>query len=119
VNVSEEVLDLKRRRTSRKQKLSHDQLVDKVLMRMTPRQFETRCTHNKVHFVLNEQERCNPLWSQPSTLTLLGKGPFFIPKGKSLSKSEVQGACAKLVYRLVRAFERYVRKDYFAQRDRA
>jgi hypothetical protein len=51
-------------------KLSHDQLVDKVLMRMTPRQFETRCTHNKVHFVLNEQDTCNPLWSQPATLML-------------------------------------------------
>jgi hypothetical protein len=93
-------------------KLSHDQLVDKVLMRMTPRTFETRCTHNKVHFVLNEQERCNPLWSQSSTLTLLGKGPRFIPKVKSLSKSEMQGACAKLGYRLVRALERYARKDY-------
>ena len=100
-------------------KLSHDQLVDKVLMRMTPRQFETRCTHNKVHFVLNEQERCNPLWSQPATLVLLGKGPRFVPKAKSLSKAEVQGACAKMGYRLVRAFERYVRKDYFALRDKA
>ena len=88
-------------------------------MRMTPRQFETRCTHNRVHFVLNERERCNPLWSQPSTLTLLGKGPRFIPKAKSLSKTEVQGACAKLGYRMVRAFERYVRKDYLAARDKA
>jgi hypothetical protein len=31
----------------------------------------------------------------------------------------VLGACAKMGYRLVRAFERYVRKDYFALRDKA
>ena len=42
------------------------QLVDEILMRMTPRQLETRCTHNKVHFLLSEQQRCNPFWSQPA-----------------------------------------------------
>ena len=35
------------------EELSHDQLVDKVLTRMTPGQLETRCTHN--NFVLNVQ----------------------------------------------------------------
>ena len=42
------------------EEICHDQLVDKIFMQMTPQQFETRCTHNKVHFVLNEQEQCNP-----------------------------------------------------------
>ena len=63
----------------------HDQLVDEIFMRMTPRQLETRCTLNKVHFVLSEQQRRNPFWSQPATLTLLGRGPRFIPKARALS----------------------------------
>ena len=88
-------------------------------MRMTPRQLETRCTHNRVHFVLTEQQRCDPLWNHPATLTLLGKGPRFIPKARSLSTAEVRGACSRLGYRLVRAFERYIRKDYLKERDKA
>ena len=79
-------------------------------MRMTPRQLETRCTRNKVHFVLDEQLSRNPFWCQPSTLSVLGKGPKFIPKAKTLSSREVLDACARLNYRLVRAFERFVRK---------
>lgn len=86
-------------------------------MRMTPRQLETRCTHNKVHFVLSEQQRWNPFWSQPATLTLLGKGPRFIPKARSLSTTEVLGACARLNYRLVRAFERYVNREEYKRRE--
>ncbi len=62
----------------------HDQLVGEVLMRLTPRQCETRCSHNMVHFVLCEQQRLNPFWSQPATLALLGKGPKFIPRARSL-----------------------------------
>lgn len=96
-----------------------DQLVDKVLMRMTPWQLETRCNHNLVHFVLTEQQRRNPLWNQPTTLTLLGKTPRFIPKARSLSDLEVHGACARLGFRLVRAFERFVRKDYHKLRNEA
>ena len=70
--------------------MDQDQLVGKILMRMTPRQFETRCTLNKVHFVLSDQMMQNPIWSQPAVLTLLGKGPKFIPKARSLSTEEVQ-----------------------------
>ena len=54
---------------------SHEQLVRDIILRMTPRQLESRCTHNKVHFLLSESERKNPLWNQPSTISLLGKGP--------------------------------------------
>ena len=79
-------------------------------MRMKPLQFETRCTQNKVHFVLSEQQRRNPFWSQPATLSLLGKGSRFIPKAGPLSTTEVLGACARLNYRMVRAFERYVKR---------
>lgn len=86
-------------------------------MRMTPGQFETRCAHNSVHFVLAEQHRDNPLWRNPSVLSLLGKGPAFIPKPKPLSTTEVQGACARLGFRLVRAFERYVEGDYHALKE--
>ena len=86
-------------------------------MRMTPRQFETRCTHNLVHFVLCEQQRLNPFWSQSTTLALLGKGPKFIPKARSLSTAEVLGACARLNYRMVRAFERFVNCDNHKRRD--
>ena len=86
-------------------------------MRMTPRQFETRCTHNMVHFVLCEQQRQNPFWSQPATLALLGKGPKFIPKARSLSTTEVLGACARLNYRMVRTFERFVRRADHERRD--
>jgi len=99
--------------------MDHDQLVGKILMRMTPWQFETRCTRNVVHFVLSEQQRSNPLWSNPAVHTLLGKGPRFIPKARSLSKMEVQGACARLGYRLVRAFERYVDGGYHELRKQA
>ena len=92
---------------------SHEQLVRDIILRMTPRQLESRCTHNKVHFLLSESERKNPLWNQPSTISLLGKGPKFTIKAKSLTTKEVRGACAKLNYRLVRAFSRYVyEKDY-------
>ena len=49
-------------------------IVADALLRMTPQQFEQRCTHNKVHFVLTENDRLNPVWDQPSTITLLGKG---------------------------------------------
>jgi len=80
-------------------------------MRMTPRQRETRCTHYMVHFVLNEQQRRSPFWSQPATLTLMGKGPKFIPKAKALSTTEMLGACARLNYRMARAFERFVRRN--------
>lgn len=88
-----------------------------AFLRMTPRQLETRCTWNKVHFVLNEQLGRNPFWTQPSTLTLLGKGPKFIPKAKSLSSKEVLNACAKLNYRLVRTFERFIRRNEILQKD--
>ena len=90
--------------------MDQDQLVGKILMRMTPRQFETRCTLNKVHFVLSDQLMQNPIWSQPAVLTLLGKGPKFIPKARPLSTEEVQGACARLNYRLVRTFERHINR---------
>jgi len=95
----------------------NDQLVGEILMRMTPRQFEKRCSHNKVHFVLSEQQRMNPFWSQSATLTLLGKGPRFIPKARPLSTTEVLGACAKLKYRMVRAFERHVKKKEYEHMD--
>ena len=95
----------------------HDQLVGEILMRMTPRQFETRCTYNKVHFVLSEQQRRNPFWSQPATLSLLGKGPRFIPKARLLSMKEVLGACARLNYRMVRAFERHVKREEHVRKD--
>ncbi len=69
---------------------------------------ETRYTHKMVHFVLSEQQRQNPFWSlsQPATLALLGKGPIlkFIPKARSLSMTEVLGACARLNYRMVLTF---------------
>ncbi len=87
--------------------MDHDQLVGKILIRMTPWQFETRCTRNVVHFVvvhyvvhfvLSEQQRSDPLWSNPAVYTLLGKGPRFIPKARSLSTTEVQTACARLGY---------------------
>jgi len=90
-----------------------DQIVDEIIVRMTPWQFETRCTHNTVHFVLNEQQRRNPFWNQPATLTLLGKGPKFIPKARPLTSKEVLGACARLNYRMVRAFERFIRRDRY------
>ena len=86
-------------------------------MRMTPRQLENRCTRNKVHFVLSEQQRRNPFWSQPATIALLGKGPKFIPKARALSTTEVLGACARLNYRMVRAFERYVKRDEYRCKD--
>ncbi len=41
--------------------MDHDLLVGKILMRMTPWQFETRSPRNVVHFVLSEQQRSNPL----------------------------------------------------------
>ena len=50
---------------------------------------------------------------------LLGKGPRFIPKARSLSTTEVQTACARLGYRLVRAFERYVDGGYHEMRMQA
>jgi hypothetical protein len=99
--------------------MDRDQLVGKILMRMTPWQFETRCTRNVVHFVLSEQQRSNALWSNPAVHTLLGKGPRFIPKARSLSTTEVQTACARLGYRLVRAFERYVDGGYHEMRMQA
>ena len=99
--------------------MDHDQLVGKILMRMTPWQFETRCTRNVVHFILSEQQRSNPIWSNPAVHTLLGKGPRFIPKARSLTTTEVQTACARLGYRLVRAFERYVDGGYHEMRRQA
>ena len=87
--------------------LNHDQLVGEIFMRMIPGQFETRCAHNSVHFVLAEQYR-DPLWRNTLVLSLLGKGQAFIPKPKPLSTMEVQGACARLEFRLMRASERYV-----------
>ena len=65
-----------------------------------PQQLETRYTLNKVHFVLLEQQRRNPFLNQPAKLTLLGKGPRFIPKGRALSTTEVLGASARINYRL-------------------
>jgi hypothetical protein len=96
--------------------MDHDQLVGKILTRMTPWQLETRCTRNVVHFILSEQQRCNPIWSNPAVHTLLGKGPCFIPKARSLTTTEVTTACARLGYRLMRAFERYVDGGYHEMR---
>ena len=70
---------------------------------MTPGQFETRSAHNSAHFVLAEQHRDNSLWRNPLVLSLLGKGLAVIPKPKPLSTTEVQGTCARLGIRLVRA----------------
>jgi hypothetical protein len=56
--------------------------------------------------------------ARPATLTLLGKGSRFIPKAKSLSEDEVRGACARLGYRIVRMFERFIRKDFHEKRKR-
>ena len=98
---------------------SHDQLVRDIVLRMTPRQLELRCTHNKVHFVLTESERKNPLWSQPGTIALLGKGPKFTIKANTLAIKEVRDACAKLNYRMVRAFSRYVYKADYNNMDQA
>ena len=72
--------------------LDHDQLVGEIYMRMTPSQFETRCSHNKVHFVLSERHRSNPLWNNSAVISLLAKGPDFIPKPRPLATMEVQGA---------------------------
>ena len=94
-----------------------DHIAGEIFMRMTPRQLETRCTRNMVHFVLDEQTRRYSFWTQPSTLSLLGKGPKFILKANALSPSEVSGACIKLNYRLVRAFERFIRRDEYAHKD--
>lgn len=91
--------------------LDHDQLVGEIYMRMTPGHFETRCAHNKVHWVLSERHRSNPLWKNPAVISSLAKGPDFIPKPRPLTTAEVRGACARLGYRLVRAFERYVEAD--------
>ena len=60
--------------------LNHYLRVGEIFMRMIPGQFEIRCAHNLVHFILAEQHRDNPLWRNPSVLSLLGKGPAFIPK---------------------------------------
>ena len=65
--------------------LDHDQLVGEIYMRMTPSQFETRCSHNKVHFVLSERHRSNPLWNNSAVISLLAKGPDFIPKPRPLA----------------------------------
>jgi hypothetical protein len=54
------------------------------------------------------------LMEQSSIATLLGKGRRFIPK--ALSTTEVQRACARLGYRLVGAFKRYVEGGYHEQR---
>ena len=83
---------------------------------MTPEQIEMRCSHNKVHFVLSEQHRLNPIWSRPETLTLLGKGPKFMPIARSLRDVEVEDAIAGLQYRLVRAFERFINKEEIEHR---
>ena len=88
-----------------------DQIAGEIFMRMTPRQLETRCTRNKVHMVFDELPRQNPCWCQPSMLSLLGKGPKFIPKASRVSSRELLNACARLNYRLVRAFERFFRKE--------
>ncbi len=83
---------------------------------------ETRYTHNMLHFVLSEQQRRqNPFWiqSQPATLALLGKGPNlkFIPKTRSLSMTEVLGACARLNYRIVLPSYHFVRRAEHKWRD--
>ena len=92
-------------------------IVADALLRMTPQQFEQRCTHNKVHFVLTENDRLNPVWDQPSTITLLGKGPKFIPMAGTLDKMEVQNACAILKYQVVGAFERHMLQDWYDVQD--
>ena len=79
-------------------------------MHMKPWQFKTGCIDNKVHFVLSEQQRWRLFWSQPATLSLLGKGSQFIPKAGLLPMTEVLGACARLNYRMVRAFEHFVKR---------
>ena len=84
-------------------------------MFLTPRQFKALCT--QVHFVLSEQQRPIPFWSQPTTLSLLGKGPRFIPKAGLLSVKEMLGACARLNYSIVRAFERHVKREEYVCKD--
>ena len=85
-----------------------DELAVDILMRMTPKQLETRCTHNVVYCLFDEQQQRNPLWNKPAVLSLLGRGPKFIPKARSLSLGEVRDACARLNYRLVQSFKRFV-----------
>ena len=62
-------------------------------------QLETRCTLDKVHFVLSEQQRRNPFWSQPATFTLQDsdKGQRVIPKVRVLRTTEMLGARANLI----------------------
>jgi len=96
---------------------NRDQIIGEIFMRMTPRQLETRCIRNKVHMVLDEQLGQNPCWYQPSMLSLLGKAPKFIPKASSLSSRKVLNACARLNYRLARAFERFIRNEDYKRKD--
>ncbi len=83
---------LSRSKTTRTEllELDQDQLVGKILMRMTPWQLETRCNRNVNNLVLSEQQRSIPLWSNPAVHTLLGKGNCFIPKARPLSMTEVK-----------------------------
>ena len=88
-----------------------DELVGEVLSRMTPEQIELRCTHNKVHFVLSDQDSLDPIWSKPKNMILLGKDPKFTPTPSSLREKDVCSsfAIAEMNFRLVRAFERFVK----------
>jgi hypothetical protein len=102
--------------------LDQDQLVGNILMRMTPWQPETRCTRNVMHLVLSESKGASPYGAIQQCIvlhTLLGKGPCFMPKASPLSTTEVQKACARLGYRLVIAFERYVEGGYHEQKAQA
>jgi hypothetical protein len=101
--------------------ISHHQKlpIDKAIEKYSDCLFQDFNNYETYHFVLSEQQRSDPLWSNPAMHTLLGKDPRFIPKARSLSTTEVQTACARLGYRLVRAFERYVDGGYQERRTQA
>lgn len=82
-----------------------------MLMRMTPKQYQLRCYSNKVHYVLNKEHQKDPLLTSNDVRRLLSKTPRFIPAPRKISGTAVADDCYKFGYRLVKAFDRFVRKD--------
>jgi hypothetical protein len=78
---------------------------------MTQKQYEIRYYSNNVHYVLNKEHQKDPLLTSNDVRRLLSKTPHFIPTPRKISRATVADDCYKFGYCLVKAFDRYVRKD--------
>jgi hypothetical protein len=93
----------------------------KLLCKLTPTAYDTRCYRNKFHTRLNRQDQAVFERHKPEITKHLSRTTKFLPTGKKLSSKEMDLSCAKFALRLVSRFKNHHKEQIFEklnERDR-